>query len=477
VTRARRFLRSTRGRLTLISVAVLGIALAIADGAIYESFAFDETKDTDAVLTTQVGLIVPLVRDQPNRVRFEAQSENGVPIDFALIGKSGLITQSPSQPLSATTILSIASDATRKGEVWSSITDPTGIARRIYARRLVTDEQGTVVLVAIRSIAELRVALARLSLLLLLLTLPVLAIVGLLAYWLTGRILSPVRNIAGIAQTLSENDLHRRVVVRVPDDELGELVQTFNGMLTRLEAGFESLRRFTGDASHELRAPITVIRTDVEVALSRPRSAEAYMSTLQRVQAEAEHLARVVDQLLILARADAAALRPATEAVDVADFIHETANRWEAVARRNQLDLVVTAPRSGSVQADPSLLRRVLDNLIDNAIRHSPAGGKVLVGAERRDGTWILQVSDQGSGIPAAHRAHLFSRFAKADGARTRNGSGAGLGLALCSAIVKAHGGSIRLVSEPNVGALFELTIPDGPRGQSEARLTHEPPA
>jgi heavy metal sensor kinase len=317
------------------------------------------------------------------------------------------------------------------------------------------------VLVVSRSLDELQSSLRRIALFSALFSLLIVILGGLLAYWLAGRVLRPVRTIAGIARSVSQRDLHRRVEVRVPDDELGELVATFNGMLSRLEAGFESLRRFTGDASHELRAPLTLMRTELEVVRSKPRTKEEYERALDTIGSEVEHLSRLTDQLLILARADAGALNPHVERLDVADFMHETATRWHATAGKRGVALQVTAPDSGSVVGDPALLRRVLDNLIDNAIRHSPASGRVSVRAEHGGDGWVFEVADQGSGVPAHYRAHLFERFARPDSARTRDGSGAGLGLALSAAIAKAHGGELRLATGPDPGAVFQLHLRD----------------
>ncbi|HEY8745630.1 MAG TPA: ATP-binding protein, partial [Chloroflexota bacterium] len=260
--------------------------------------------------------------------------------------------------------------------------------------------------------------------------------------------------------SLSEQDLHRRVEVAAPPDELGELVDTFNGMLARLEASFASLRRFTADASHELRAPLALMRSELDVALTRPRNAEAYRHVLGVLRGEVERLTRLADQLLLLARADAAALHPRMEGVDVADFLHETAARWSTVAARRSVELDVTAPDAGAMQADPDLIRRVLDNLIDNALRYAPASSRVRLSAERTDGGWRFEVADQGPGVPAEYRPQLFARFARADSARTRDGSGAGLGLALSASIARAHGGQITLVPRPGYGAVFQLSLP-----------------
>jgi heavy metal sensor kinase len=289
----------------------------------------------------------------------------------------------------------------------------------------------------------------------------------LLAHTLAGRILEPVRRIASTARSLSQHDLNRRVEVAVPPDELGELVETFNGMLARLEASFESLRRFTADASHELRSPLAVMRSELEGTLARARTAGEYQQVLRGLEAEVEHMSRMVDQLLMLARADAGALKPAEANLDVADFLHETAARWRPVADSRHVQVDVDAPDSGSVRADPDLLRRVMDNLIDNATRHTPEGTAVQLSGAPTSGGWNIDVHDQGPGVPVAARSVLFERFARADGARARDTAGAGLGLALSRAIAESHGGSLTLVDQNGTGATFRLFLP---RSASPAR-------
>jgi signal transduction histidine kinase len=168
----------------------------------------------------------------------------------------------------------------------------------------------------------------------------------------------------------------------------------------------------------------------------------------------------MVDQLLMLARADAGALQPAATNLDVADFLHETAARWRPMADRRHVWLDVNAPDSGSVAADPDLLRRVMDNLIDNATRHSPAGTAVQLTGAPAAGGWNIEVRDQGPGIPASARPSIFERFARADDARGRDGGGAGLGLALSRAIAESHGGSLGLADQTGGGATFRLFLP-----------------
>ncbi|MDQ2943432.1 MAG: ATP-binding protein, partial [Candidatus Dormibacteraeota bacterium] len=358
-------------------------------------------------------------------------------------------------------VLGLAAQAQRAGApVWADVVDSRHVPRRVHAVSLTTSTNSISTLVVSRSVAEMVDAQQRTLIILFAVSAALVVIGGVLSYWLAGRALRPVRQITGMARSISERDLHRRVDIKVPHDELGELVDTFNAMLARLEAGFTSMSTFTADASHELRAPLALMRSEVEGALRRGRSQDEYKRVLESLWQEVDHLTRMSDQLLILARADAGALRPASEKIDVADFLHETAARWEDVAKKHGSQVAVTAPNHGDMKADPALLRRVVDNLVDNALRHTPNGTPMTLRGYAANGGWNVEVADQGHGVPPDHRDKLFTRFARADSARSREDGGAGLGLALSAAIARAHGGTLELVEADGPGAVFRLHVP-----------------
>jgi heavy metal sensor kinase len=466
----RRLLVGTRVRLTLAFAAVLAVAIGVADVALYLALSRTETAAAAEVLVSQADTIASGIEESNGQVRFGAgdlptETQQGVAVEAALVAPDGSISQSPGQALSDATLTGIATTARSKTRPSPpfSVLDSRGVPRLVYALPLQAGQGATAVLIVSRSISELQAALNQTILFLAVLSILVVLAGTLLAHRLAGRILEPVRRIASTARSLSQHELNRRVEVEVPPDELGELVETFNGMLARLEASFESLRRFTADASHELRSPLALMRSELEGTLARARTPEEYQEVLRGLEAEVEHMARMVDQLLMLARADAGALRPAETSLDVADFLHETAARWRPVADSRHVQVEVDAPDSGSVWADPDLLRRVMDNLIDNATRHTPEGTAVQLTGAPTAGGWNIDVHDHGPGVPAAARSLLFERFARADGARARDGAGAGLGLALSRAIAESHGGSLQLVDQNGAGATFRLFLPQPP--------------
>lgn len=462
--RVRRTLRGTRARLTLVSLAVLAAALLIAGTALVGSLAYAQRSDVDAGLAAQAAVVSAGIEERNGAVALptgEASGElaGGIAIESAIVGTQGVLTQTPGQPLSPGTLAGLAARSRQAGRIWADVVDVHGTARRALAEPLGTEPAA--VLVISRPVGELDATLRRTALLLGAISVALLAAGGGLSYWLAGRVLRPVRTIAAVARSLGGRDLHRRVTVPVPDDELGELVDTFNEMLGRLEASFESLRRFTADASHELRAPLALLRSELDVTLAHERTGPEYRRTLGTLRDEVDHLTRLADQLLVLARADAGSLVPRREPVDIADLLHEAAARWRAAAVARGARIDVHAPDSGTVRAEPALIRRVIDNLIDNAIRYAPPGSAVTVGAAAESGGWWISVRDQGSGIAPEHRPLLFKRFARPDAARTREQGGAGLGLALSAGVVAAHGGRIELLSDDAPGAAFRFFIPD----------------
>lgn len=466
----RRFLRSTRGRLILFQVLILGIASSVSGYAIFQLFTQPAIAESDGVLYNQWSGITGGLSLQPDgSIAYTAgdlpdtYGQPAVAVESIVFAKDGhVVAKTPKQSLRTNQLLQRAQAAFNGSTGFFDVRAPSGSPRRLYADTVTLGDQPNQVPAAVvvsRSTAELETSIRRLQLGLAGGGLGVVVVGAALAWVIVGRTLRPVRAVANAARTISEQDLNRRVDVPAPDDEVGELKATFNQLLARLEQSFASLRRFTADASHELRSPLTLMRTEVDVALARARGQGDYERVLHSVQAEIVHMSRVVDQLLLLAQADAGNLELLRTQVDVADFVEEAAARWQPVAEARGVTLEVQAPAAGVVDGDPVLLRRVIDNLIDNGIRYSPTLARVTLSAERANGEWLIDVADQGPGVPEEMRERIFDRFARADAARTRRGGGAGLGLALSAAVARAHGGGLELIDGAG-GARFRLRLP-----------------
>jgi signal transduction histidine kinase len=269
-----------------------------------------------------------------------------------------------------------------------------------------------------------------------------------------GRALRPVEAIRARVAELTDRDLGQRVPVPAVRDEVGRLAETMNAMLARLQAGQAAQRQFVADASHELRSPLSTIVAALDLVHGRD---ERDAARLAAMRADAERLARLVDDLLLLARADERGLSPRSDEVDLDELLYA-----EELRLRSTADVAV-AVRVEAVRlvGDRSQLGRVVRNLVDNAVRH--AGGSIRLGLRRDGGDAVLEVADDGPGIPAADRERVFDRFVRLDAGRARAVGGAGLGLAIVAEVVTAHGGRVEALDAPGGGALLRVTLPAGP--------------
>lgn len=293
---------------------------------------------------------------------------------------------------------------------------------------------------------------------------------------MAGRALRPVDQVTAAAARIAAGDgtsasLAARLPVPLADDELARLASTFNAMLDRLQASFRAQERFVADASHELRTPLTAIRGNVDVLSRQTRHGSRVLMSgdltpaLDDIRIESDRMRRLLDDLLLLARSDAgegSGPFPVSQRSDVRlDAIASDAVRSAGSLTEGQI-LELEAPRPVIVEGDPDRLRQLIMILLDNAIRHTAAGGHVRVAVASNDGVARIAVRDDGEGIAAEHLPHLFERFYRADGARNRASGGTGLGLAIARAICRAHGGEIEVRSSPGQGATFIATLPAG---------------
>ena len=276
---------------------------------------------------------------------------------------------------------------------------------------------------------------------------------------IAARALSPVRVMSEAARQITAEDLGRRLERRGADDEIDHLADTLNAMLSGLEAAFTQARRFSADAAHELRTPLTALKGELEVALRAARSPEEYRRVLQSSLEEVEHLIRLVEDLLLFSRSAAAMGFPRVR-VELEPLVLEA---LEAGARRAQgagVTVRADALEPAVVLGEAGALRRAILNLVDNAVKYTPAGGKVELSLLVADGEARIVVRDTGIGIDPADAPRIFDPFVRLDAARGRDAGGAGLGLALVRAIVETHGGTIAVDSTPGAGSRFTVRLP-----------------
>ena len=278
---------------------------------------------------------------------------------------------------------------------------------------------------------------------------------------IAGRALRPVDRIAAVAREIHATDLSRRIELAGPDDELKRLADTFDAMLERLEDAFTAQRRFVADASHELRNPLAIIRTNSDLGIDDPDRAEDGLRRMQRIRRAADRMAKLVDDLLALARLEAPAVT--REPVDLGALVTEAGDEFLAEARARDLSLEWTVPQDVVVRAERAGLKRALANLLDNAVRLAPRGTRVRLASGRENGWAWLAVADEGPGIAPEHQERVFDRFYRVDKGRSRASGGSGLGLAIVRDLVAAQGGAVRLHSDPDRGSTFVIWLPTAP--------------
>lgn len=280
-------------------------------------------------------------------------------------------------------------------------------------------------------------------------------------YWLSRRALSPVDALVQTARAVSGTNLNSRLQKLDTGDELQHLSDTLNEMLDRIESAFLRITQFTADASHELRTPISLIRTEAELALRRSRGEAEYKESLRHILLEAERTTALIEQLLSMARADSGREALHLEPLELRQTLGNVVAGWQKVAAIRNLQFSSRLDTSEVfVMGDETLLRRLVDVLLDNAFKYTSSPGSVLLRLELQGDGAIISVQDSGEGIAEEERAKIFERFYRVDQARSRAQCGAGLGLAIAKWIVMQHRGSIGVESRPSQGATFRVELP-----------------
>ena len=279
-------------------------------------------------------------------------------------------------------------------------------------------------------------------------------------YLLSRRIVDPLAAMAATAEGIGVDDPMKRVPTTGSGDEIDRLASTLNAAFDRLLEAYERQARFTADASHELRTPVSIIRTQAEVAVRRPRTAEEYQLALNTVVDGADRMQGTLEGLLLLARADGGDTERVDEPLDLLAVVHKAVAEVEDEAEAAEVTLQVEADGDCPSRGDERQLQIAVRNLLANAIRHSDAGARVVVRLRCADGNAVVEVEDHGEGIPATALRHVFERFYRVDRARARSRGGAGLGLSIVQTIVGQHGGTASLRSKVGEGTTVTVTIP-----------------
>ena len=287
----------------------------------------------------------------------------------------------------------------------------------------------------------------------------ILLLASLGGYFLARKSLSPIALMNRQTQRITAENLSARLDVMNERDELGGLALTINDLLARLENSFTEQQRFVADASHELRTPLAVLRGETEVSLAQSRSIDEYKASLNLIKDEAERLSRIVEDLFVLARQPADRRAVSRQPVRLDKIVEECGRAAQVLAAQKSLKLTVAPGTPLSLNGDDELLQRMILNLLDNAVKYTPAGGEISVELKPSNGDARLTVRDNGIGIPARDQPHVFDRFYRVDKARSRALGGAGLGLSIARQIAEAHGGTVSVESSAG-GSVFTVELP-----------------
>jgi len=274
------------------------------------------------------------------------------------------------------------------------------------------------------------------------------------------KALKPVKSVVHTAQEISTDDLSLRIQAKKRQDEIGELVDTFNDMISRLEGSILKIKQFSGDVSHELRTPLTVIRGEVEVILRKERSAGDYREALSTVLEETSLLERIIDDLLFLSRIEALEKKELEKPVPLDEILLKTIESRESAAKNKGIQLDIQKIDPATIRGEENLLERMLANIIDNAIRYTPPKGKVEISLDEKKNGVILSIQDNGIGIPEEALPYIFDRFYVVDKSRSKETGGLGLGLSIAKHVADTHGAGIEVESQVGQGTIFRITFP-----------------
>jgi len=454
--------RTIRVRLTLWYVALLAAILLTFGVFLYASLAHTLHDEVDRALADEARNALDTLD-----VRDGVAHLGDTPAGLAA-GTIVVLADAQGRPLNAnvpTTALAPLAASARAAHAGPQLTTVSlqGAEWRVLSQPLASGGQAAAVLQVARPEQGIEDALDRL-LLLMGLAVPLtlaLAVAG--GLFLASRALGPIDRITRTAGRIGAADLSRRLALPASPDEVGRLAATFDAMLDRLEEAFARQRRFTADASHELRTPLALLTGRAEVALDRPRTPAEYRAVLTGVRDDAARMAQLLGELLTLARADGGQDLLVREPVDLADLVADTLAALAPLAEERGVALAAGALTPCAILGDQTRLAQLLINLVDNALKYTPAGGRVTVCLARDADMALLAVADTGSGIAPEHLPRLFERFYRADTARSRGAGGAGLGLAIADWIARAHGGQIAVVSAVGSGATFSVRLPLAP--------------
>jgi heavy metal sensor kinase len=463
--------RSIRFRLVLWFTVILAIVLCAFSTFLFFTQSRNLQDDAIRNFDRRASSLAELVQNAMRQGSSQITVPNGLLQDtdvFVLISPEGQVIANQG-PISAQEAIQVVSAGLqligRTGEGTPIYWTSPNSQNYVFITSPVQGPLGVTLLIIFGGILDPTALVSRFLFTLVAGSLLTLAIALIGGFWLADRAMRPVKTITQAARSISETDLSHRLNMK-SKDELGELANTFDNMIERLQSAFERQRQFVADASHELRTPLTIVNLESSRALAARRSLPEYQHALKIIHSENDFMTSLVNNLLILARMDAGQTSMAKTPVDLSDLAVDTLERLTPLAKRYGITLEAGSLPETRILGDRQYLLQILSNLVENAIKYTSGDNKrVCVESGISEGICWLRVSDNGPGIDPEHLPHIFDRFYRVDKARTRNSNdevdtglptGSGLGLSIVQWIVQAHGGEIRVESTPGKGTTFE---------------------
>ena len=464
-------------RVSVFFLAALAIVLAIYSCAFYAIVRARLAQQFEQDLRGALNSLVAAVEVEPEEVKWQPREHTIAlgtargpdEVQWVVIGDGSRLVEksrnaSPGLTRRAMAIASGASGGT-EGDGLSVDRDLRILHQRLFApapeygeREL--DEFDDVLVVVAQSAAPLNANLHRLLLLVCAMPVGIWLVAAAVGHWFCRRALQPVLEMSQQARSMVGAGFHSRLPEFETRDELADLAEAFNTLLEHQQHAFEQQRRFTGDAAHELRTPLTVLLGHIDVALRRTRSPREYAGTLQLLRDQTAQLQAIVESLLFLARAEEDATLPDAEVFSLSAWLPDYMNRWNGHPRRADIRLRESQVGNSQIRASTALLARLLDNLIENALKYSPAGSIVEVRMTCNHDDVLVEIQDQGTGIEAIDLAKIFNPFFRSGAARGAGIPGTGLGLAIAARIAAALGGRLDCTSEVGRGSRFTMRLP-----------------
>jgi two-component system OmpR family sensor kinase len=460
-------LTSVRFRLTIWYLLIFGSLLVLFSSFIYGSIARELQTRLDRALSDSVETVASVMKGEVNESQgdiaagaSEALGEVRLPNAHISVILDGNVVAADSPDWREVSVPADVAPSLSEGKaVLTTLKDvrPDG-ARLAFLNVEVGGKVCT--LVAAHPLGDVAEQLASIRRMFYLALPAALLVAGLGGFLMAKKSLAPVVAMSDQAELIGATNLHERLHVANRTDELGRLAGVFNDLLSRLDGSFKSMRQFMADASHELRTPLAIVRGEADIALSQDRDAAQYREALEIIQDEAGRLSRIVEDMLELARADAGQRPLSMSRFYINDVVEECCRSMHVLSAAKGVSLAMTPSSDTAITADEDLIRRMIMNLLDNAIKYTPAGGSVNCAISVRAGQVSVSITDTGIGVPAEVASHVFHRFYRGDQARTEHPLGTGLGLAIARWIAESHGGSIAVDTPGGPGSTFTISLP-----------------